>query len=98
MTLARPETGFDFRGVQPAPVLRRVVWREARPEGGARGGAEDADHRRSAGQIQVVHDEMNRRRGPIAAGDALQGPDEARRLPVAGRMGPVWPAFGSTMQ
>ena len=43
MTLAGPETGFDFSGVQPAAVLGRVVRRKPRPECGPLLGAERAD-------------------------------------------------------
>src|SRR5262249_8551668 len=89
MTFARPQTGLDFRGVQPAPVLRGVVRRESRPEGGATRRAKHADHRRRAMQVQVVHDEMDRLGAWIPTGHALERADKPRRLAITGRVGQV---------
>jgi hypothetical protein len=91
MTLARPETGFDLRRVQPAAMLGRVVQREARPQGRAPLGAEDADHRPPAVQVQIVHNQMNRLRRPIPPREPLQRLDEARRRPIRARVRQVPP-------
>ena len=82
MTFTRPETRLDLRRIQPAAMLGGVVRREAGPQRGPTRGPQDADHRRLAVQIQVIHDEMNRRGRPIASCDPLQRADEAGGLPV----------------
>ena len=56
MTLAGPETGFDFGRVQPAPVLGRIVRRKPRPQRSALHRSQRAEQGPWPVQIQVVHD------------------------------------------
>src|SRR5579863_4172035 len=58
-TLPRDQTEFDFRLIEPAPVLRSVMDGEPVPKRSALFLAEVSDQRLAAVDIQVIHDEVD---------------------------------------
>jgi hypothetical protein len=84
MTLAGPETGLDFGRVEPAAMLGCVVRREPRPERRPLLRAEGANKGTRPVQVQIVHEEMNRRGVAVATRNPLQCVDETGTFAVVG--------------
>src|SRR5215469_6793189 len=77
--LSRPQAGFQFGRIKPAPVLGSVVHRESPPQPVSRLRTEGGGKRLFPMGVEIVQHQMNGGRGAVTARDPFERSRELRR-------------------
>ena len=91
---AADQAEFDFRLVEPTPMLGGEVHRETAPEASAQEAAEMVGERLLTMDVEVIHHQMNRPRAGVSGDNALNDPSELRGRAVGGGAGEMPAGLG----